>query len=231
MVYTLVRPSSLPYDGSAYASLLNFIPEAFTQGGNGSLADDVDSTYVNANSLLDDTGDEHVSLIAVDFPAVDVLSLLFGTMFRVARLADASVLNNSRWNVFTPGSATSILAFGDMHDVFSPKSPGMIPTTATSLTTGTDWYSLGGDADFAATHAAIAAGGLTLVFSASSLAATRTDIYRIFECGLLLDLGGSRRPSLRQLHRGGRGGIGGIPRAVGDRTVYGSPRRGPGLVR
>lgn len=48
--------------------------------------------------------------------------------------------------------------------------------------------------------------------------------------GAVLAAASRVRPSLRQLQRGGRGGIGGVPRLIGNPTVQDSPRRGPGTV-
>ena len=228
MALTLVRPVSLPYDGFAtYGSYFGTVANLpATYAGDGSWTDDKDATAVTLKASVDDPGYQG-SIVAVDFgPQPDVQpSTFFGTMFRLSRLAGyPSPLDSDQWELFVGGNP--LQNAGRLSDAAG--GIGSIPlNTPTTYTTGLDYplrnYELMRD------------NSVTLVVAihaSPSPAGTVIDTFTLFECGLLLDLGGSyRRPSLRQLHRGGRGGIGGIPRAVGDRTILGSPRRGPGLVR
>lgn len=210
MTVTLVRPSGLPYDGSAFASFTVVDdPLVPVMTGGGSLADDSDATFATIAGRQDAL--IHTTIVAVDFAAVpgltfdpDANGAIFNTMFRVLRLAgtadDATPITTLSWAIIADGS---MAMHGGVADAALPQNDPASIATDTITTYVTDGVS---SPDYVLALAAVEsmrANPFTLVVSAQVTNPTLVDVLNVYEVGLLLDLAPARRraPSCRKYPR------------------------------
>jgi len=239
VTYTLVRPSSLPYDGSArFGGFFGVVGStSYAASGDGSQSDDSDATSVTLRSGQDPVG-YYAPVVAVDFDAIPDLSdsttgASFGTMFRLQLLTaefDGAIYQDDSWALFL-NDGTRVTT-SRLSDGAGGRAGYVSMDAPTTYETPTTYYPLGGNVP------TMRAESFTLAYcfrgAADNGSATIVDLMRVFEAGLILDIGSAEviyhAPPLRVFPRSDGRGASSAQRVWPRPPTASSGRVGPGSL-
>lgn len=208
MAYQTIRPSSAPYNltGTGLATFSSDwgVVDPIPTTDLGSLADDSDATYATFSSNSDGVSYD-ATVLAVDFAPVPgyVEDSQFGAFARISRpwtpAGDDSYQNSvialydSSWNLLgsPPLDFSDIAGEGSGDLTFVPADPA-------TYTSGIF---------FSANRGSLAA-GFTAVMMVRANVAAPTEVLRIYEFGLSVDIEHRNRPDRRKYPNPSGGGLG-----------------------